>query len=40
MLNKLNERGLITLPPKAQETGKNTQVRLFKNPTEGNTIVI
>ena len=26
MLNKLNERGLITLPPKAQETEKNTQV--------------
>ena len=26
MLNKLDERGLITLPPKARETGKSKQV--------------
>lgn len=33
MLNKLNGRGLTTLPPKAQETEKNTQV-FFKFPRE------
>ena len=33
MLNKLHERGLISLPPKAQESGKNKQV-FFEFPRE------